>query len=346
MKKLIAVVMGAVLALGLFAPSARAGSTSAVWVDTRAFVLAEILPEGAASCEVKSGADCAYLTTTFNANVDDAGTYELPDDMGPIAFDLNGRTWTGKAGADGTSATAGGDGNPVFQIGSNTTVVILKTSGSIIGGKGGDGNPAGKGAYAFVDATGGVVAVSDPCELVKKGADGKLLPPSDWLPVGENAYLYTQDGVGYIVGSGSVTNLPAGFDRNSITNAVVEDGIAEIGAHFFKKCRKLNAVTLGTDVESVGTNAFYLCVALERIKVGNAAAVESLEGAVVYQTAIDKDGKPYAIPYIDAPGYQNVLYATDDLANPVWQPIDPKEAFADGAPARFFKFVLEPITIR
>lgn len=175
MKKLMKAVVGAAFALGLFAPSARAGSTSAVWVDTRAFVLAEILPEGAAWCEVKSGADCAYLTTTFNANVDDAGTYELPDDMGPLAFDPNGRTWTGKAGADGTSATAGGDGSPVFQIGSNTTVKMFGDSGSISGGNGGDGTPAGKGAYAFIDAAGAEVKVTDPCGLVKTGADGEWL---------------------------------------------------------------------------------------------------------------------------------------------------------------------------
>lgn len=347
MKEQMKLVAGAALALGLFAPSARAGSTSAVWVDTRAFVLAPILPEGAAMCEVKPGADYAYLTTTFTADVSDAGTYELPDDLGPMAFDPNGRTWTGKAGEDGDTSTAGGNGGPVFQVGSNTTVVILETSGAIIGGAGGDGNPVGRGAYAFVDSTGAVVAVIDPNGLARKGADGAFLPPSDWQPVGTNVWIYTEDGVGYIVGEGVATNLPTGFVLNSITNAVVDEGITEIGARFFKKCSKLNMVTLGKDVTSVGTNAFYLCVALERIKVENAAALESLlNGAIVYRTALDPDNKPYVIPYIDAPGYKNVLYATDDLVNPVWRPIDPKEAFADGAPARFFKFVLEPITIK
>ena len=57
MKKLITVVAGMALSLWLFAPSARAGSSSAVWVDTRAFVLAPELPGDAATCEVMSGAE-------------------------------------------------------------------------------------------------------------------------------------------------------------------------------------------------------------------------------------------------------------------------------------------------
>ena len=341
MKRIITAAAGVVLAAGLTTRTASAGAqTAAFLLDTRADILAEVLPVGSADYSLE--ADDPTLTVKFLSPV--VGSYVLPDDMGPLAFDLNGQTVSGTNGVNGTTTTAGGDGGPVFQVGGEITIKIngMPGSGSISGGNGGNGNRPGKGAYAFVDAKGDEVAVSDPCELVKKGADGKLLPPSDWQPVGENAYLYTRDGVCYIVGSGSVTNLPAGFDRNSITNAVVEDGIDEIGARFFKKCRKLNAVTLGADVESVGTNAFYLCVALERIKVENAEAVESLKGAVVYQTAIDKDGKPYPIPYIEAPGYKNELYGTDSLEYPDWVLLDSGKPM-EASGYHFFKFVLRKI---
>ena len=182
---------------------------------------------------------------------------------------------------------------------------------------------------------------------VKKFSDYAVAETPPGVKVGERAYaLVGDDRICTIYGTGSATNFPATFDLGSFTNAVVEDGITEIGEAFFYKCRKLNAVTLGKDVVTVGTNAFYLCLGLEKITVGNAAAVESLAGAVVIRAAFDSDGYPCMIPQIEAPGYENVLLATDNLADPKWEPIDPKEAFADGAPARFFKFVIRPITVK
>ena len=183
-------------------------------------------------------------------------------------------------------------------------------------------------------------------EIIEATAEATFWLGPDGQPVGESAWIVQTDAGCYIVGEGSVTTLPSGFDRNSITNVPVEPGITEIGEAFFYKCRKLNSVTLGKDVVTVGTNAFYLCLKLEKITAGNAAAVESLAGAVVIRAAFDSDGYPCMIPQIDAPGYEMVLLATDNLAEPKWEPIDPKEAFADGAPARFFKFVLEPITVK
>ena len=204
----------------------------------------------------------------------------------------------------------------------------------------GEANKTEDGEYFTVDVEKGELVL-----CIGKFSDYAIAEAS-YLKVGENAYILVEDGVSTIFGSGVATNLPAGFNLNSITNAAVEDGITEIGARFFKKCRKLNAVTLGKGVVSVGTNAFYLCTALEKITVGNAAAVESLPGAVVIRTAFDAEGEPCMIPQIDAPGYEMVLLATENLADPDWQPIDPKEAFADGAPARFFKFVIRPIDIQ
>ena len=169
MKKLITVVAGMALSLWLFAPGARAGSSSAVWVDTRAFVLAPELPEDAATCEVMSGADCAYLTTTLSKDLSPAWTYTVPDNLGPVEVNVNGKTWTGAPGANGSATTDGGAGSPVFKVGTNTTIKVSGTSGGIVGGAGGDGKKGGAGAEAFVDSSGNKFAVSGATSLVSKG---------------------------------------------------------------------------------------------------------------------------------------------------------------------------------
>ena len=172
MKRLIAAAAGVMLAAGLTARTASAGArTAAFLLDTRADILAEVLPVGSADYSLE--ADDPTLTVKFLSPV--VGSYVLPDDMGPLAFDLNGQTVSGTNGVNGTTTTAGGDGGPVFQIGEETTVKMSGDSGSISGGNGGDGTPAGKGAYAFIDAAGAEVEVSDPCGLVKTGADGEWL---------------------------------------------------------------------------------------------------------------------------------------------------------------------------
>ena len=213
---------------------------------------------------------------------------------------------------------------------------------------------AGAGASAYADDAAEETVVASaaaslwlgPDEFVEASAEATFWLGPTGEPVGENAWIEQTDCGCYIVGEGTATNLPSGFNRNSITNVTVEDGISEIGEAFFYKCRKLKTVTLGKDVVTVGTNAFYLCVKLEKIAAGNAAAVESLAGAVVIRAAFDSEGYPCVVPQIEAPGWKTMMLATDNLAEPKWDQIDPKEAFADGAPARFFKFVIQPITIK
>ena len=62
----------------------------------------------------------------------------------------------------------------------------------------------------------------------------------------------------------------------------------------------------------------------------------------MYQTAIDKDGKPYPIPYIEAPGYENELYGTDRLEDPNWVLLDSGKPM-EASGYHFFKFVLRKI---
>ena len=174
MKKLITAVAGVALAVGLTARTASAGSrTVAFLLDTRADELAEVLP---ASCTYSLGED-EVLTVKFAEGVS-GQQFVLPDNMGLLAFDLNGQKLVGAAGAAGSALTAGGNGSWVFQVGSDTAITVLDSTGSsgrITGGAGGNGQPVGKGASAFVDSDGAQFAVTDEQGLVSKGADGELM---------------------------------------------------------------------------------------------------------------------------------------------------------------------------
>ena len=161
--------------------SANAAMThSAAVVDTRADVLAGVLP---ASCAYALDGE-GLLTVMFKESVNDA-QYVLPDNMGPLAFDLNGKTITGAAGSAGGASAAGGNGAWVFKVGSDTTITVTDSTGSsgaIIGGAGGNGHPAGAGAFAFVNASGAQFAVADAKGLVSKGADGHVALPTAGTP--------------------------------------------------------------------------------------------------------------------------------------------------------------------
>ncbi len=130
-------------------------TSAAATLDTREMVLAEILPE---TCTCKMAEDCATLTVSFTADLAEVGPFELPDGMGPLAFDVNSKTISGKAGTNGNG------GSPVFRVGSGTTITITGDSGSITGGAG------GVGAHAFVDSSGAPFAVDDQDGLVRRGA--------------------------------------------------------------------------------------------------------------------------------------------------------------------------------
>ena len=282
------------------------------------------------TCTLTPGEGNTYTFTMPLANVTVSAEFEGPPPQGvevtlPTTVGYGFAVSNLTAGAEGAiQPTEVGGTTYLLPIGAKVGIYAVPEEGYVVTGK----------PYIIEEVTSDTTIDTSKLPTAEKGS-----------PVGEGTYVYAKDGNCTIFGTGSVTNFPAGFDRNSISNAVVEVGVTEIGEAFFYKCRKLKTVTLGKDVVKVGTNAFYLCVKLEKITVGNAAAVESLAGAVVIRAAFDSEGYPCMVPQIEAPDWKMVMLATDNLAEPKWEPIDPKEAFADGAPARFFKFVIQPITI-
>ena len=323
--------------------SAQAAMThSAAVVDTRADVLAEILP---ASCAYALDAD-AVLTVTFKESVN-GKQYVLPDNMGSLKLDLNGQTLVGKAGTEGTVSTAGGNGAWVFKVGSGTTISVLDGAGSagrITGGKGGNGQPAGAGAFAFVDASGAEFAVADAQTLVSKGADGHVA-----LPTGGDAYMVTHDGVCEILGTGATgegKDIPEGVDRGTITSATIGEGVTEIGARFFKDFRKMKRIEGGAGLLRFGEKAFYRCLDLEEINIANPDFdMSSLGNAVVYQMAIDKDGDFYMVPKVTVAGYTEMLYGKRALTDANWTELGPvgEKQMTDYGDYRFFKVALKKI---
>lgn len=177
-----------------------------------------------------------------------------------------------------------------------------------------------------------------------EGADG-----NPWS-VGGNVVAYT-NGTGGLVVSGtgaagdfSKDNLaPWAAFADQIKSVTIADGVTGIGSRFFKGCTRLGTVTGGKNLVSVGENAFYQCMSLETIQLDNADVLETLKNAIVYQTAIKKDGSLYTIPSITLPGCKSVLYGTNDLGDPdSWQPVDSDKTM-EASGYHFFKFVLKKI---
>ena len=160
-----------------------------------------------------------------------------------------------------------------------------------------------------------------PDEIAVASGEKTFWLGPEGLPVGEGAWIVQTDAGCYIVGEGSVTNLPSGFNRESITSAEIQDGITAIGERLFKNCTNLKTVTLGKDVKTFGEKAFYKCFSLETINVANADSLESLTGVVNYHMMWDANGKFVVAPKINIPGYVEMLYGKVNLSDAQWMPI-------------------------
>ena len=190
-------------------------------------------------------------------------------------------------------------------------------------------NPTMEG-YDFLGWThGGVIDVGtkemmEVRAMFVKSLSGDIdVPPWEELPVpvGENATAAVKDGICTISGEGSVTGFPPGFDCGSISNAEVESCITEIGEGFF-----------------------YPCLSLKKILIWNSSAINGLEKAVVYRTAINPDGTLYPIPSISIPGYEEVLCgANDPTGKDGWEPV-PSGTRMEDSGYHFFKYVFKSAT--
>ncbi len=57
--------------------------------------------------------------------------------------------------------------------------------------------------------------------------------------------------------------------RESITTAVIEDGVTSIGSCAFRDCGSLTSITIPTSVTSIGEWAFYGCIGLSSVDIPN-----------------------------------------------------------------------------
>ena len=124
-------------------------------------------------------------TVTLTGDV--TGPVCIPDNLGAVTIDLAGFRIIGADGADGDDITAGGGGEPAIRIVASeyaskadaATVVPVTGPGSLAGGDGGDGHPAGLGAEALEGDASHFNAGAVSCV---KGADGAFVGqhPHEW----------------------------------------------------------------------------------------------------------------------------------------------------------------------
>ena len=212
---------------------------------------------------------------------------------------------------------------------------------------------AGTSAYADDAAEETVVATAEAefwlggDEIIEATAEATFWLGPDGQPVGESAWLVQTDSGSYIVGEGSATNLPSGFNLNSITDVTVEDGITEIGARFFKNCNNMATLKVGKNVVRIGEKAFLYCMSLESIEIENPNFdLSCLDSAISYHTAIRPDGSLYPIPNVTVKGCQQMLEGKKELTDANWTGLGavvPGKPMEDYTGYHFFKIVLKKI---
>lgn len=119
---------------------------------------------------------------------DVTGPICIPDNLGAITVNLNGRAIVGTDGAEGDDITPGGDGQPALRIvphdydcESGETVLSVTGTGSLKGGNGGKGYPGGAGAAA-VSAEGFTVNVADGIGVTAGTAGESIVQhPHQWV---------------------------------------------------------------------------------------------------------------------------------------------------------------------
>ncbi|MCD8300049.1 MAG: leucine-rich repeat protein [Clostridiales bacterium] len=89
----------------------------------------------------------------------------------------------------------------------------------------------------------------------------------------DTAYVFAESGEGVIPDydinrRNDITASPFGDYYDSLTTVVIEDGITNVGAYTFYRCKALESVTLADSVTSIGDSAFLGCSSLVTINLG------------------------------------------------------------------------------
>ena len=91
---------------------------------------------------------------------------------------------------------------------------------------------------------------------------------------GDNLTWNLTDSVLTISGTGEMENYaskraPWYNYRYSITSAIIENGVTNVGGYAFYYCRALKTAMIGNSVTYIGKNAFYDCMSLTSINIPN-----------------------------------------------------------------------------
>lgn len=72
-----------------------------------------------------------------------------------------------------------------------------------------------------------------------------------------------------------ISNSPMALNTETLKNAVIEDGVTNIGDNAFYGCSKLESITISSSVENISSTAFSLCSSLEKIYGADDSYAES-----------------------------------------------------------------------
>lgn len=136
---------------------------------------------------------------------------------------------------------------------------------------------------------------------------------------GENLTWTLEDGTLTISGTGAMsdystssghTSAPWGDYCETITSAVIENGVTSIGDYAFTKCENLKSVTIPNSVKTIGYGAFAVCPNLEIITIPN--GVTSIgEAAFLVCTSLKTATIPVSVTSIDKDAFYDCNALTD-----------------------------------
>lgn len=133
-------------------------------------------------------------------------------------------------------------------------------------------------SFAFTATANTEEAATEPWDTDGDGCSyERTLPPYDSCGTAGDCFWYLKDTKLTVTGNGAMAKYEAATPApwgTLITEAVIENGVEDIGTYAFVGCTALTSVTLPNTVKTIGARAFSGCTALQSIEIP--ASVETI----------------------------------------------------------------------
>ncbi len=114
----------------------------------------------------------------------------------------------------------------------------------------------------------------------------------------EDTNTLTISGIGNMSNYDDETDVPWYSFRESIKNAVIEDGVTSIGMKAFFECSNLKSVAIPNSVKNIGSSAFAFCTGITRISLPNSVTTLGRQ-AFTCCTSLESFTVPNAVTIIE-----------------------------------------------